>query len=213
MKKIISATDAGKMIPSGSTVMIGGFLHCGSPNKIIDEMITQNVHDLTLIANDTCVPDCDRGKLIVNKRVKKAIVTHIGTNPETGRQFVNGEIEIEFVPMGTLVERIRAGGAGLGGVLTPTGIGTVVEQGKQTIEIDGKKYLLEKPLKADFAIVYGTKVDKYGNVYLENSTKNFNTVMATAAKTVIVEAEELVEDCLDANHITIPGIYIDYIVA
>ena len=176
-------------------------------------MITQNVHDLTLIANDTCVPDCDRGKLIVNKRVKKAIVTHIGTNPETGRQFVNGEIEIEFVPMGTLVERIRAGGAGLGGVLTPTGIGTVVEQGKQTIEIDGKKYLLEKPLKADFAIVYGTKVDKYGNVYLENSTKNFNTVMATAAKTVIVEAEELVEDCLDANHITIPGIYIDYIVA
>ena len=122
-------------------------------------------------------------------------------------------IEIEFVPMGTLVERIRAGGAGLGGVLTPTGIGTVVEQGKQTIEIDGKKYLLEKPLKADFAIVYGTKVDKYGNVYLENSTKNFNTVMATAAKTVIVEAEELIEDCLDANHITIPGIYIDYIVA
>lgn len=213
MKKIISAADAGKMIPSGSTVMIGGFLHCGSPNKIIDEMITQNVHDLTLIANDTCVPDCDRGKLIVNKRVKKAIVTHIGTNPETGRQFVNGEIEIEFVPMGTLVERIRAGGAGLGGVLTPTGIGTVVEQGKQTIEIDGKKYLLEKPLKADFAIVYGTKVDKYGNVYLENSTKNFNTVMATAAKTVIVEAEELIEDCLDANHITIPGIYIDYIVA
>ena len=176
-------------------------------------MITQNVHDLTLIANDTCVPDCDRGKLIVNKRVKKAIVTHIGTNPETGRQFVNGEIEIEFVPMGTLVERIRAGGAGLGGILTPTGIGTVVEQGKQTIEIDGKKYLLEKPLKADFAIVYGTKVDKYGNVYLENSTKNFNTVMATAAKTVIVEAEELIEDCLDANHITIPGIYIDYIVA
>ena len=213
MKKIISAADAGKMIPSGSTVMIGGFLHCGSPNKIIDEMITQNVHDLTLIANDTCVPDCDRGKLIANKRVKKAIVTHIGTNPETGRQFVNGEIEIEFVPMGTLVERIRAGGAGLGGVLTPTGIGTVVEQGKQTIEIDGKKYLLEKPLKADFAIVYGTKVDKYGNVYLENSTKNFNTVMATAAKTVIVEAEELIEDCLDANHITIPGIYIDYIVA
>lgn len=213
MKKIISAAAAGKMIPSGSTVMIGGFLHCGSPNKIIDEMITQNVHDLTLIANDTCVPDCDRGKLIVNKRVKKAIVTHIGTNPETGRQFVNGEIEIEFVPMGTLVERIRAGGAGLGGVLTPTGIGTVVEQGKQTIEIDGKKYLLEKPLKADFAIVYGTKVDKYGNVYLENSTKNFNTVMATAAKTVIVEAEELIEGCLDANHITIPGIYIDYIVA
>lgn len=213
MKKIISAADAGKMIPSGSTIMIGGFLHCGSPNKIIDEMITQNVHDLTLIANDTCVPDSDRGKLIVNKRVKKAIVTHIGTNPETGRQFVNGEIEIEFVPMGTLVERIRAGGAGLGGVLTPTGIGTIVEQGKQTVEIDGKKYLLEKPLKADFAIVYGTKVDKYGNVYLENSTKNFNTVMATAAKTVIVEADELVENCLDANHITIPGIYIDYIVA
>ncbi len=201
------------MIPNGSTVMIGGFLQCGSPQKIIDEIINQNIHDLTLIANDTCVPDSDRGKLIVNKRVKKAIVTHIGTNPETGRQFVNGEIEIEFVPMGTLVERIRAGGAGLGGVLTPTGIGTVIENGKQTIEIDGKKYLLEKPLKADYAIIYGTKADKYGNVYLENSTKNFNTVMATAAKTVIVETQELVDDCLDANQITIPGIYIDYIVA
>ena len=201
------------MIPNGSTVMIGGFLQCGSPQKIIDEIINQNIHDLTLIANDTCVPDSDRGKLIVNKRVKKAIVTHIGTNPETGRQFVNGEIEIEFVPMGTLVERIRAGGAGLGGVLTPTGIGTVIENGKQTIEIDGKKYLLEKPLKADYAIIYGTKADKYGNVYLENSTKNFNTVMATAAKTVIVETQELVDDSLDANQITIPGIYIDYIVA
>lgn len=213
MKKIISASEAGHMIPNGSTVMIGGFLQCGSPQKIIDEIINQNIHDLTLIANDTCVPDSDRGKLIVNKRVKKAIVTHIGTNPETGRQFVNGEIEIEFVPMGTLVERIRAGGAGLGGVLTPTGIGTVIENGKQTIEIDGKKYLLEKPLKADYAIIYGTKADKYGNVYLENSTKNFNTVMATAAKTVIVETQELVDDCLDANQITIPGIYIDYIVA
>lgn len=213
MKKIISASEAGHMISNGSTVMIGGFLQCGSPQKIIDEIINQNIHDLTLIANDTCVPDSDRGKLIVNKRVKKAIVTHIGTNPETGRQFVNGEIEIEFVPMGTLVERIRAGGAGLGGVLTPTGIGTVIENGKQTIEIDGKKYLLEKPLKADYAIIYGTKADKYGNVYLENSTKNFNTVMATAAKTVIVETQELVDDCLDANQITIPGIYIDYIVA
>lgn len=125
----------------------------------------------------------------------------------------DGSLEVELVPMGTLVERIRAGGAGLGGVLTPTGVGTVVEEGKQTMELDGRKYLLEKPLKADFALIYGTKADKFGNVYLEGSTRNFNTVMATAAKTVIVETDELVEDSLDPNMVTIPGVFVDYIIA
>ena len=123
-----------------------------------------------------------------------------------------GELEVELVPMGTLIERIRAAGAGLGGILTPTGVGTVVEQGKKTVEIDGRKFLFEKPLSADVAIIYGTKVDKFGNIFLEGTTRNFNQIMATAAKTVIVEADEIV-DSLDPNMVTIPGIFVDYIVA
>lgn len=213
MKKIISAAEAGKLINDGASIMIGGFLKCGTPTKIIDELITNKTRGLTLIANDTSYPDSDRGRLISEKQIKKAIVAHIGTNPETGRQMHDGSLEVELVPMGTLVERIRAGGAGLGGVLTPTGVGTVVEEGKQTMELDGRKYLLEKPLKADFALIYGTKADRFGNVYLEGSTRNFNTVMATAAKTVIVETDELVEDSLDPNMVTIPGVFVDYIIA
>ncbi len=212
MKKKITATEAAKLVKSGSSIMIGGFLKCGSPVKTIDALTEYKTGGLTLIANDTSYPEHDRGKLISNKQIRKAIVTHIGTNPETGKQLHDGELEVELVPMGTLVERIRAGGAGLGGILTPTGIGTVVAKDKQIISIDGKDYLLEKPLTADFAIIYGTKVDKFGNVYLEGSTRNFNTVMATAAKTVIVEAEEFLEDSLNPNTITIPGIFIDYIV-
>lgn len=145
---------------------------------------------------DTSTPDFDRGKLIVNKQIKKAIVAHIGTNPETGRQMNAGELEVELVPMGTLVERIRSGGAGLGGFLTPTGVGTIVEQGKQIMEIDGRKYLFEKPLRADFALIYATKIDKFGNAFLEGTTRNFNPVMATAAETVIVEAEEISDEPL-----------------
>ncbi len=213
MKKFISAKEAGKLIPNGSSLMIGGFLNCGTPVKVIDELIENKVNNLTLIANDTSVPETDRGKLIVNKMVKKAIVGHIGTNPETGRQMDAGELEVELVPLGTLVERIRAGGSGLGGVLTPTGVGTLVEEGKQTMEIDGRKYLLEKPIKADVALIYGTKADKFGNVFLHGTTRNFNTVMAMAAKTVIVEADEIVDDCLDPDMVTIPGVFVDYIVA
>ena len=213
MKKIITAEEAGKLINDDASVMIGGFLQCGSPTKVIEELLTNGTKGLTLIANDTSFPHSDRGKLISQKRVKKAIVTHIGTNPETGKQFHDGELEVELVPMGTLIERIRAAGAGLGGVLTPTGVGTIVEKNKQTMEIDGKKFLLEKPLNADFAIIYGTKADKFGNVYLEGTTRNFNLVMATAAQTVIVEADEIVDDCLDPNMVNIPGIFVDYIVA
>lgn len=211
MKKIVSANEAAKLIKENASVMIGGFLRCGSPTRIIEEIIKNKTGNLTIIANDTSCPEFDRGRLIVNKLVKKAIVTHIGTNPETGRQMNAGEIEIELVPMGTLVERIRCAGAGLGGFLTPTGVGTLVENGKTTMEIDGKKYLLEKPLKADIAIIYGSKVDKFGNVFLDGTTRNFNTVMATAATTVIVEADEICEEPLDPAQITIPGIFIDYI--
>ena len=212
MKKIISATEAGRLIGNNASVMIGGFLKCGTQTKVIEEILKNGVSGLTLIANDTCFPDSDRGKLIANKRVKKAIVAHIGTNPETGKQMNAGELEVELTPMGTLVEKIRAAGSGLGGFLTPTGVGTPVEEGKQTMEVDGKKYLFEKPLKADFALIYGTKADKFGNVYLEGTTRNFNVVMASAADTVIVEADELVDDSLDPNMVTIPGIFVDYIV-
>ena len=143
--------------------MVGGFLRCGTPYKTINEIVKNKTSNLTLIANDTCYPEYDRGQLIVNKLVKKAIVAHIGTNPETGRQMNSGELEVELVPMGTLVEKIRSAGAGLGGFLTPTGVGTVVEKGKETMVVDGKKYLFEKPLKADVAVVYATKADKFGN--------------------------------------------------
>lgn len=212
MKKIVSANEAAKLINDYSSIMVGGFLSCGAPTKIIEEMIKIGVKNLTLIANDTSSPEYDKGKLIVNKMVKKAIVSHIGLNPETGRQMNAGEIEVELVPMGTLVERIRSGGAGLGGFLTPTGVGTLVENGKQTMEINGRKYLLEMPLKADISIIHGTKVDKFGNVFIHGTAKNFNLIMATAGEKVIVEADEMVEDCLNPNEVTIPGIFIDYIV-
>lgn len=212
MKKIVSAEVAGKLINENDTVMIGGFLRCGAPVKVIDEIIKNKIGNLTLISNDTSFPEYDRGKLIVNKLVKKAIVTHIGTNPETGRQMNAGELEVELVPMGTLIERIRCGGAGLGGILTPTGVGTLVEKGKTVIEQDGKKYLLEKPLKANVAIIYATKADKFGNLFLDGTTRNFNTVMATAADIVIAEADEICEDALNPAEITVPGVFIDYIV-
>ena len=211
MKKIISAQQAISLIEEGSTVMIGGFLSCGAPDKLIDELAEQNVSKLTVISNDTSYPDVDKGKLIVNKQVKRLITSHIGTNPETGKQMNSGELDVELVPMGTLIEKIRAKGTGLGGVLTPTGVGTIIEDSKETIEIGGKKFIFEEPIGADYALIYGTKVDKYGNVAYYGTTRNLNTVMATAAETVIVQADELV-DCLDPNDVIIPGLFIDYIV-
>ncbi len=212
MKKIISAKEAISMIKDGSSIMVGGFLSCGTPDKLIDELINQNVSNLTMICNDTSTPGADRGKLIENKQIKKVIASHIGTNPETGRQMHDGEIEVELVPMGTLIEKIRAKGTGLGGILTPTGVGTIIEEDKETMEVDGKKYIFEKPLGADFALIYGSKVDKYGNVSFIGTTRNHNTIMATAAETVIVQADELV-DCLDPNEVVIPGLFVDYVVS
>ncbi|SHH38352.1 butyryl-CoA:acetoacetate CoA-transferase alpha subunit [Caloranaerobacter azorensis DSM 13643] len=211
--KLISVEQAVDYIKDGMTVMIGGFLGVGSPNKIIDALVKKGVKDLTLIANDTAFPEVAIGKLIVNKQIKKVIASHIGTNKETGRQMTEGETEVELIPQGTLAERIRAAGAGLGGILTPTGIGTVVEEGKRKIEIDGKEYLLELPLKADIALIKGAKVDKNGNVYYRNSARNFNPIMAMAADLVIVEAEEIVEiGEIDPNEVITPGIFVDYIV-
>jgi len=211
MKKIVTAEEAISLIKEGSTVMVGGFLSCGAPDELIDELVKQNTGQLTMISNDTSFPDANKGKLIVNKQVKKLITTHIGTNPESGRQMNAGEIDVEFVPMGTLVERIRAKGAGLGGILTQTGVGTIIEDNKQTMEIDGKKFIFDKPIGADFALIYGTKVDKYGNVAFHGTTRNFNTVMATAADTVIIQADEFVA-CIDPNDVVIPGLFVDYIV-
>ncbi len=212
MSKIISAVDAATLIHSGQSVMIGGFLKCGTPKCIINELLANNVTNLTLIANDTSFVDSDRGLLIANKRVKKVIVSHVGTNPETGKQMHDGTLDVELVPQGTLVERIRAAGAGLGGVLTPTGVGTVIQNGKDIIEVDGRKFILEKPLFADVAIIYGTNVDSHGNVSFEGTTRNFNPIMATAAKTVIVEADNYIDGAMNPNDVVIPGLYIDYIV-
>lgn len=211
MKKIISAQKAISFIKEGSTVMVGGFLECGAPDILVDELVNQNIGNLTMISNDTTYPHADKGKLIVNKQIKKLITSHIGTNPETGKQMHSGELDVELVPMGTLIEKIRAKGTGLGGVLTPTGVGTVLEENKKTMEIDGKTFIFEKPLGADFALIYGTKVDKFGNVAYYGTTRNLNTIMATAADTVIVQADELV-DCLDPNEVVIPGLFVDYIV-
>lgn len=213
MNKVISISEAADMIHDGMTIMVGGFLGCKNPFKIVDAIIEKGVKDITLIANDTSFPEVGIGKLIVNKRVKKLIASHVGTNKETGNQMNSGEMEVELVPQGTLAERIRAAGAGLGGVLTPTGLGTIVAEGKAVVEVDGKEYLLEKPIKADIALIVGAKVDKKGNVRYAKATRNFNPLMATAADIVIVEADEIVEvGEIDPDDVMTPGIFVDYIV-
>lgn len=213
MNKIISAKEAISYIEDGMTIMIGGFLGVGNPNTLVNELVEKNTKNLTLIANDTSFPEIGLGKLIVNKQIKKALVSHIGTNKETGRQMNEGETEVVLVPQGTLAEQVRAGGSGLGGFLTPTGIGTIVEEGKKKIEIDGKEYLLELPLRADVALINGAKVDKKGNVYYNNAARNFNPLMAMAADIVIVEAEEIVEvGDIDPNDVMTPSIFVNYIV-
>lgn len=213
MNKLISIDEAAGMIKDGMTIMVGGFLGCKNPFRLVDAIIEKGIKDITLIANDTAFPEVGIGKLIVNKQVKKVITSHIGTNKETGKQMNAGELEVELVPQGTLVERIRAAGAGLGGVLTPTGLGTIVADGKTIIEVDGKEYLLEKPLRADAALIVGAKVDKKGNIRYAKATRNFNPLMATAADLVIVEADEIVEvGDIDPDDIMTPGIFVDYVV-
>ncbi|MDF2948144.1 MAG: 3-oxoacid CoA-transferase subunit [Sedimentibacter sp.] len=211
--KVISVQEAVNMIQDGMTIMVGGFLGCKNPYVIVDALVAKGVKDLTLIANDTSFPEIGIGKLIVNKQVKKLIASHIGTNKETGNQMNSGELEVELVPQGTLAERIRVAGAGLGGVLTPTGLGTIVAKGKDIITIDGKEYLLEKPLKADIALIVGAKVDKKGNVRYAKATRNFNPIMATAADIVIVEADQVVEvGEINPDDVITPGIFVNFIV-
>ena len=213
MNKVISLNEAVNMIHDGMTIMVGGFLGCKNPFKIVDAIVDKGVKDITLIANDTSFPEIGIGKLIVNKQVKKLIASHVGTNKETGNQMNSGEMQVELVPQGTLAERIRAAGAGLGGILTPTGLGTIVADGKTIVEVDGKEYLLEKPLKADIALIVGVVVDKKGNVRYAKATRNFNPLMATAADIVIVEADKIVEAGeIDPDDVMTPGIFVDYIV-
>lgn len=191
--KIISRDDFAGMIKDEMVIMVGGFLGCGSPETLIDIIVASGVKNLTIICNDTSFVDRGVGRLVASKQVAKVITSHIGTNPETGKQMVEGTLTVELVPQGTLAERVRCAGAGLGGVLTPTGVGTVVEEGKQKITIDGHEYLLELPLKADMAIISGSTVDKAGNVVYNATTRNFNPLMAMAAPVVVVEAGKLVE--------------------
>lgn len=215
MNKIISMEEAMDQVKDGMTIMVGGFLDCGTPKKLVQELVKKGVKDLTLICNDSgFVGTGGVGDLVVNKQIKKLIASHVGTNRETGNQMNSGEMEVVLVPQGTLAEQVRAGGSGLGGVLTPVGVGTVVEEGKEKIEIDGKEYLLELPLKADVALIFGTIVDKKGNITYHGSTRNFNVLMSTAATTVIVEAEKVVEvGEINQNDVVVPGLFVDHIVA
>lgn len=213
MNKIVKLEDLKHVFKDGMTIMVGGFLDCGAPENIIDMLVDLNIKNLTIISNDTAFPDKGIGKLIVNGQVSKVIASHIGTNPETGKKMNNGEIEVELSPQGTLIERIRAAGSGLGGVLTPTGLGTIVEEGKRKVTIGGKEYLLELPLCADVSIVKGSVVDEFGNTCYRATTKNFNPYMAMAGKIVIVEAENLVKcEQLKRENIMTPGVLVNYIV-
>lgn len=213
MNKVISIEEAVSHIKDGMTIMYGGFLGAGTAVKMVEAIANKGVKDLTIIGNDTAYPDKAIGMLISKHLVKKLIASHIGTNANTVEQFNNKELEIEFVPQGTLAERIRCGGAGLGGVLTQTGLGTVVEEGKRKIEIDGKEYLLEMPLHADVALIGASICDKSGNCVYKGTTQNFNPMMATAADLVIVETKELVEiGDIPMEQVHTPGIYVNYIV-
>ena len=193
MSKFISIEEAVSKVKDGMTIMVGGFLANGTPNKIVDALAKSGVKNLTLICNDTAYPDKGVGQLIANKQVKKLFVSHIGTNPHTSEQMNSGELEIEFCPQGSLAERVRAGGCGLGGILTQTGMGTIVAEGKQIVNVDGKDYLLEKPLRADIALVGASLGDKAGNLVYRGTSQNFNPLMASAADLVIAEINELVE--------------------
>ena len=213
MAKIISAAEAAAKVKDGMTVMVGGFLGCGTPQTLVDQVLADGTKDLTLVCNDTAFPDAGVGKLVVNRQFKKVIVSHIGTNPETGRQMNAGELTVDLVPQGTLAERIRSAGFGLGGILTPTGVGTPVEAGKQKLTIDGKDYLLELPIKADVALVKAYRADKAGNLVFRKAARNFNPLMATAAQVVIVEAQSIVETGeIDPDEVMTPGIFVNYLV-
>ncbi len=213
MAKVISMEEAIQLIRSDSSLMTSGFLGVGAANQIIDRLSQSDVKGLTLIVNDTAKEGFGVGKLVGNHQVKKVIASHIGLYPEVGRQMNAGETEVELVPQGTLAERIRCGGSGLGGFYTPTGVGTEVANGKETRVIDGREYVLEKALRADVALIRGTLVDESGNVFYNATTRNFNPIVAMAADVVICQAQKLVKTGeIDPHLVMTPGILVDYIV-
>ena len=212
MKTALSADAAAALIPDGSVCLIGGFMGVGSPHRLIDAMVRRGVKNLTVIANDTAMPGKGIGKLITAGAVRKVIASHIGLNPETQKKMISGELEVELVPQGTLVERIRAGGVGLGGVLTATGLGTLVEKGKQIVEVDGKPYLLEKPIKGDFALIGCKQSDYYGNLEYSLTAHNFNPIMALAGEVVIAEPHHIVPvGVISPDDVKTPGVLVTHI--
>jgi acetate CoA/acetoacetate CoA-transferase alpha subunit len=209
----ISLSQAAAMIPDGASLMIGGFMAVGTPQKLVDELVRQNKRNLTVIANDTAAPGLGIGKLIAAKLVSRLIASHIGLNPETQRQMMAGELEVELVPQGTLAERIRAGGYGLGGVLTQTGLGTTIEEGKKRLEVQGKTYLVETPLRADFALVQAFIGDYLGNLSYALTARNFNPVMAMSGRTVIACVDNIVPvGVISPDHVMTPAAIVDYFI-
>src|SRR5438874_1345120 len=211
-KLVANADEAVATIPEGATIMMGGFGLCGIPENLIAALHRRGTRELTVISNNAGVDDFGVGVLLRTRQVRKMISTYVGENKEFERQFLTGELEVELVPQGTFAERIRAGGAGIGGFFTPTGVGTLVSEGKETRTIDGKAYVLERPLHADFAFVKAWKGDREGNLVYRRTARNFNAVMATAATTTIAEVEHLVEAGeIDPDHVVTPGIFVRHI--
>jgi len=211
--RTVLVEKAVEMIPDGAAIMVGGFMGVDTPERLIDECVRQRKRDLTVIANDTAIPGRGIGKLIDAGLVTRAITSHIGLNSETQRQMIAKQMEVDLVPQGTLIERIRAGGFGLGGVLTPTGVGTVVENGKQKITVDGKEYLLETALRAQFALVNAFLADYSGNLYYALTARNFNPIIAMAADTTVVAADHIVPvGTIPPDHVVTPAPVVDYLV-
>jgi len=211
--KTISLQKAVEMIPDGASLMIGGFMGVGTPERIVDELVRQGKRNLIVIANDNARPGAGIGKLVSAGLVRKTVTSHIGLNPETQKKMIEHEMEVDLVPQGTLIERIRSAGYGLGGVLTPTGVGTVVEEGKQRIEVSGRSWLLETALRADFALVQAFLADYLGNLSYALTARNFNPVIAMAADTVIVDAEHIVPvGVIAPDHVVTPAPLVDYLI-
>jgi acetate CoA/acetoacetate CoA-transferase alpha subunit len=212
--KTVSLQQSVEMIPNGASLMVGGFMGVGTPERVIDEIVRQKKQDLTIVGNDSAMPGRGIGKLISARAVRKLIVSHIGLNPETQQQMKMGELDVELVPQGTLIERIRAGGHGLGGILTKTGLGTEAENGKQVIKVNGSSYLLEVALYADFALVHAFLADYFGNLSYALTARNFNPVIAMAAATVIANADNIVPvGVIAPDHVVTPAPVVDYIIA
>ncbi|ACA16074.1 3-oxoacid CoA-transferase, A subunit [Methylobacterium sp. 4-46] len=212
--RISSLAEAVSLIPDGASVMIGGFMGVGTPEPLVDELVRQGRQDLTVIANDTAAPGRGIGKLVAAGALRRAVVSHIGLNPETQARMIARTLEVELVPQGTLAERIRAGSCGLGGILTPTGIGTLVEEGKRRITVDGRDYLLEPALRAEFGLIQAFLCDYLGNLTYALTGRNFNPLMAMAAETVIVCAEHIVPTGVIApDHVVTPAPLVDHVIA